>query len=272
MRHFIFSFFFITASIMAVCSCNGKAGGSRTDADSISFDSIKVDTTLSLTDDTAGPRCHIRLGLTYAKGENADFINDSLLRSGILSPDFLSITGKYINVNEAVDSFVTKYLSDYKSFYGDLYKADKSNSSSYNCEYILSSGISQDNADYYTYQANVYSYMGGAHGSSITIVRNIDVKTGKIATLKELFVPGYERNLNEVIVKTLCDKYGAKDLKSLSAETTIFDGIDVYASDNFIIGKKSITFIYSPDEIASHATGEVRVEVSNSDIEDFFKK
>lgn len=272
MRHFVFSFIFISASIMAICSCDGKAGGSRTGADSISFDSIKVDTTLSLTEDTAGPRCHVKLCLTYAKGKNADFINDSLLRSGILSPDFLSITDKHISVDEAVDSFVTKYLSDYKAFYGELYRADKSNSTSYNCEYILSSGVSQDNADYYTYQANVYSYMGGAHGSSITVVRNIDVKTGKIVTLRDLFVPGYERSLGEEIVKTLCDEHGAKDLKSLSAKTTIFDGIDVYASDNFIIGKKSMTFIYSPDEIASHVTGEVRVKVDNGDIENILRK
>lgn len=48
--------------------------------------------------------------------------------------------------------------------------------------------------------------------------------------------------------------------------------MDVYASENFIIGKKSITFIYSPDEIAFHAAGEIRVEISNSDIENLFKK
>lgn len=272
MRHFIFSFLITAVSVMAICSCNGKAGGSQKGGDSLSFDSIKVDSTLSLTEDTSGPRCHIKLSLTYAKGANADFINDSLLRSGVLSPDFLSITSRHLSIQEAVDSFVTKYMADYKAFYGDLYKADKNNSSSYNCEYILSSSVSQDNPDYNTYQANVYNYMGGAHGSSITIVRNISTKTGKIVTLKDLFVPGYERGLNEAIIKALCDEHDAKDLKSLSAATTIFEGIDVYASDNFIIGKKSITFIYSPDEIASHATGEVRVEVSNSDIENLLKK
>lgn len=272
MRNSIFSFLISAISIMVICSCNGKANGSQQTSDSLVFDSVKIDSTQFLIEDTTGPRCHLKLCLTYAKGKNADLINDSLIRSGVLSPDFFSITDKHISVPEAVDSFVAKYMEDYKNFYGDLYKADKSNSASYTCEYILGSAVSQDNPDYYTYVANVYNYMGGAHGSSLAIVRNINVKNGKIVTLKDLFVPGYERGLQDAIVKALCDEHKVKDVKALAAKTTIFDGIDVYASDNFLIGKKSITFIYSPDEIACHAAGEIRVEVSNDDIKELFKK
>lgn len=272
MRRFIISSIFAVAAVTAVCSCNGKSDSTRTGSDSLTFDSIKVDTTMSLTEDTAGPRCHIKLSLTYAKGTNADMINDSIIRSGVLSPDFLSITDRHIGVSEAVDSFVTRYLSDYRKFYGELYEADKSNSPSYYCEYQVSSRINQDNPDYYTYLADVYSYMGGAHGSSFVLARNISVKNNRIVTLKDLFVPGYEKRLNAEIIKSLCDKNDVKDLAGLIKKTTIFDGIDVYASDNFIIGKKSITFIYSPDEIACHAVGEIRVEVDNDDIEELFKK
>ena len=49
-------------------------------------------------------------------------------------------------------------------------------------------------------------------------------------------------------------------------------GIDVYAPDNFIIGDDDITFIYSPDEIASHAEGEIRVEISNDDLKPLMRK
>lgn len=272
MRRFLFSACIAAVAATAVCSCNGKSAQGQNGADSLVFDSVKVDSTQFLTADTAGPRCHVKLCLTYAKGKNADNINDSLIRSGVLSPDFFSITDKRVSAPEAADSFVTKYMSDYKSFYGDLYKADRGNGASYNCEYILNSKISQDNPDYYTYEADVYNYMGGAHGSSITIIRNISVKDGKIVTLKSLFVPGFEKGLQEAIVKSLCEKNGVNDINALSAKTTIFDGIDVYVSDNFIIGKKSMTFIYSPDEIACHAAGEIRVEVSKDDIKNLFKK
>lgn len=272
MRRLIFSTCVVIWAAMMICSCKGKVSQGQGNADSISFDSIKVDTTLSLTKDTSGPRCHVKLCLTYAKGKNADFINDSIIRSGVLSPDFLSITDRHLTMSEAVDSFVSKYLNDYREFYAELYESDKNNGSSYYCEYTLSSQVTQETPNYYTYQANVYNYMGGAHGASLVIVRNINVENGRIVTLKDLFVPGYEKTLYTAIIKSLCKKYEVEDIQELNKKTTIFDGIDVYASENFIISKKGITFIYSPDEIASHAAGEIRAEISNDDIEEILKK
>lgn len=271
MRKFILYSCIAFFTISMICSCGGKSGFGNNGTDSISFDSIKKDSTVSLTEDTAGPKCHVSLSITYAKGKNADHINDSILRSGILSPDYFSITSQKITVAQAVDSFIKKYLSDYKKDYGELYRADKSHGASYNCEYIVSTNILQESEKYYTYIANIYSYGGGAHGSSIVVAKNIDANTGKIVSLKDLFVPGYEHELNDIIVKKLCEKFDAKDIKELN-DKTVFLGIDVYAPDNFIIGKDKVTFIYSPDEIAYHAAGEIRVVINNSELERIFKK
>lgn len=271
MRKFMFLSVTLSLITLIICSCNGNSGSSKNSSDSISFDSIKLDSTVSLTEDTAGPRCHVELCITYAKGKNAEQINDSIIRSGILSPDYFSITSQKITIPQAVDSFVTRYLSEYKKDYGELYKSDKEHSASYNCEYIVNTNVEQQSDKYYTYIANIYNYGGGAHGSSITIIKNIDAETGKIVTLKDLFVPGYEHELNQLIIKDLCKQFNAKDLKDLN-DKTVFMGMDVYASENFIIGKKSITFVYSPDEIAYHAAGEIRVEISNSDLKDLLKK
>lgn len=271
MRRFIFLSGLLSLVLSVICSCNGKPGAGASASDSITFDSIKTDSTLFLTEDTAGPRCHVSLSLIYAKGKNADNINDSIIRSGVLCPDYFSITSQKITVPQAADSFVTRYLSEYKRDYAELYKADKEHGASYNCEYFVHTQVLQENDNYYTYLANIYNYGGGAHGNSIVVAKNIDAKTGKIVTLKDLFVPGYEHGLNQLIIKKLCEKFEAKDLKELN-EKTVFLGIDVYPSENFIIGKKSITFIYSPDEIAFHAAGEIRVEISNSDLEHMLKK
>lgn len=254
-----------------ICSCGGATGSGNSASDSIKFDSVKMDSTVFLTEDTAGPRCHVSLCLTYAKGKNAENINDSVIRSGILCPDYFSITTKKISPSEAVDSFVNRYLSDYKNDYGELYKADKAHTSSYNCEYIVKTYVKQDAENYYTYIANVYSYGGGAHGNSVVITKNIDVKSGKIVALKDIFVPGYEPELNELIVNNLCKMYKVNNIKELN-EKTIFMGIDVYPSDNFIIGDKDITFIYAPDEIACHAAGEIRVKIDNSELENLLKR
>lgn len=272
MRKFIFLSVALSLTLFTICSCNGKSGSSKSHSDSISFDSIKTDSTVFLlSEDTAGPRCHVSLCITYAKGKNADYINDSIIRSGILSPDYFSLTSQEITIPQAVDSFVTRYLGEYKKDYGELYKADKEHGASYNCEYIVSTQVAQETDKYYTYVANIYNYGGGAHGNSITIIKNINAETGKIVMLKDIFVPGYEHELNRLIIKGLCAQFDAEDLKGLN-EKAVFMNMDVYPSENFIIGKKSVTFVYSPDEIAYHAAGEIRVEISNSELENLFKK
>lgn len=271
MRRLIISVCLVFSVVSIIFSCGRLSNSNNEGNDSIMFDSIKMDSIVFLTEDTTGPRCHISLCLTYAKGKNSDYINDSVIRSGILCPDYFSITEKRISVSEAADSFITKYFNDYKNDYGSLYVADKEHKNSYNCEYIVRTHISQDAKDYYTYIANIYSYGGGAYGNSYVITKNIDKRNGKIALLKDIFVPGYEIELNDLIVKNLCKKYNIKDIYELNGKS-IFKGIDVYPSDNFIINNNSITFIYAPDEIAYHELGEIRVDVNNSDLENLLKK
>ena len=65
-------------ALLAVFSCGGNSGNGNNGKDSITFDSIKVDSTLSLGDEEGAPSCHVSLCLTYAKGKNAGFINDSI--------------------------------------------------------------------------------------------------------------------------------------------------------------------------------------------------
>lgn len=271
MRNFVFSSSILFFTALIICSCGKNGSSSTKESDSIYFDSIKVDTTVFLNEDTSGPRCQLALCITYAKGKKADYINDTLIRSGILSPDYFSITPQKTTIEEAVKSFVSRYINEYKRDYGDLYKADKSNANAYNCEYFVKTNVMQESTDYFAYVAEVYMYGGGAHGMSVTIVKNIDVNTGKIVSLKDIFVPGYEQRLNELIIENLCKQFDAKNISELN-EKTVFMNMDVYPSENFIIGKNGITFVYSTDEIAYHAAGEIRVEIENSELEDLFKK
>ena len=61
----------LLAAAMFTASCGGNAGKSGEANDSLTFDSIKVDSTLSLTEDTAGPICLDSGCLTYQKVKNA---------------------------------------------------------------------------------------------------------------------------------------------------------------------------------------------------------
>ncbi len=235
----------------------------------LSFDSIKADTTVFLGTDTLSPRCHVSLSITYAKGENSDYINDSIIRSGVLSPDYFSLNDEKLPIQQIVDSFISRYVSEYKTDYGEIYKVDKT-SQSLNSEYIVKTSVSPKTDNYITYTADVYMYGGGAHGNSLVIAKNIDTKTGKIVSLDDILSNGYEEKLSELILNKICKEYKAKNLEDLK-QKGFFMGTDPYPSDNFIISKKGITFIYSPDEIAPHAVGEIRIFIDKDDIKSLLK-
>ena len=82
----------IVIAIVTVAGC--KSNGNRTTgADGIAFDSIVIDSTFRLGGTPDAPACEVSLSLLYAKGEKADIINDTLLRSGIMIPEYFSLSG-----------------------------------------------------------------------------------------------------------------------------------------------------------------------------------
>ena len=271
MRKLLLHIIFAAAVIITSGSCRGTAGISPTSEDSLQFDSINVDTLYRLSEDTAGPRCHVKICLAYAKGKNAQAINDSIISSRIFIDEYFNNGNKTFSVKEAVDTFTTHYIEQYREDYAELYKADKNWGAWYNCEYEVNTGITRPNGAYYLYTATIYAYNGGAHGSSFTVIKNINAQTGKVMTLKDIFVPGYEKQLNRLIAEKLCEMNEVKTLQELR-DKTVFLGVEVYPSANFILGEKDIVFVYSPDEIACHAMGEIRVKISNKELDNLFKR
>lgn len=259
--------------ILTLTGCGGDRNSRTAKIDGIEFDSIVADTTIRLVkDDAQSPTCHIRLNIQYAKGsKEAEAINNTLIHSGLLVPDYLALGKESMSMKHAVDSFISRFASDYLNDYAPLYRQDKNHSTSYNCEYIVNSSTRNGRDDVLCFVADTYMFGGGAHGSQQTIVRNIDTKTGKMIALEDVFVPGFEQGLCDKIVEQMCKKFDADDLEGLR-EQVIFEGIDPYPTDNFILGKDEITFIYVEDEIAPHAVGEISISLPYSDLKDLMKR
>ncbi len=254
--------------MLCACESNGKQGkGSGND--SLAFDSIVVDTTANLTDKSDSPVCDIKIALTYAKGLNANTINQALLKSEILVPDYLNGMENTADMAAVVDTFVTRFVADYKKTNTPLYAADH-DPHAHGSEYIVKSKIEEGRDGIMVYTADVYQYAGGAHGSSQTIVNNIDVKKGCVVTLKDLLVPGGETKLKDMIVQKMMKTENVDDFKALQ-DKGYFMEMEAYVPDNFILDKKEITFIYNADEIAPHALGTIRVTFPYSDLEKIMK-
>jgi len=101
-------------------------------------------------------------------------------------------------------------------------------------------------------------------------VRNIDVTSGKVLQLQDVFVPGYEPTLKELLLKKVGERFNADGLDELNKKDIFSDG-HVYVPDNFAIDDDSFTFIYCEDEIAPHAVGEISVTLSRSELSRILK-
>lgn len=96
------------------------------------------------------------------------------------------------------------------------------------------------------------------------------MKTGELITLSDLFIEGYEESVKEIIFEKLqrCLKNNRTGFHK--QEGSLTDG-DIYITDNYVIGKNKITFIYCEDEIAPHECGEMRVDLSKSELKKYLK-
>jgi len=269
MKKLLYHLFTATA-LWGLIACGGKDVKEGGEAD-LAFDSIIKDTTVSLTNEISSPKAEIHLNIKYATGKNATVVNDTLLRSGILTPDYLANCQAKQGVSQALDSFLIKYIADYRNDLGRLYAMDKEHSTSYNIQYSCNTDVHSGRKDIFNYIAEVYSYAGGAHGISMTIAKNIQKETGKILKLSDVFVPGYEQTLNDLIVEKFLKKFDVKNLKELQ-EKGVFVDMEPYVSENFIIKDDEISFIYCDTEIAPHAMGEITVEIDDKDLKQILKK
>jgi len=47
--------------------------------------------------------------------------------------------------------------------------------------------------------------------------------------------------------------------------------MDMFATENFILGSDGVTFIYNPYEIAPYAAGVIELTISNDDLKPIWK-
>ena len=254
----------LVALLLMLGACGKKQGIVRVAGYEI--DSVVIDTTVALTSSEGAPTCQLSLHLHYLKDDKAQGLNDTLLRAGILLPDYFSLSNEKLTVKELADSFVGRYLEEYLTEYALLYRADQEHASAYNVEYRVHTRFQESSSGILTNIADIYSYGGGAHGIKQTLALNIDTDKGTIIRLGDLFKEGTEAQLKEKIVEQMARQRDAESLEGLQGQGIFTDG-EVYVSENFILTKDDITFIYGEDEIAPHDVGAIHVQIDKDDIQ-----
>lgn len=140
----------------------------------------------------------------------------------------------------------------------------------FNTYYILNSkaGVGRDGC--ICYEVDYETYNGGAHPSNIISCINMDAKSGKEITLQDVFADGTEEVLTERLTERLAQQNGVKGIAGLQEiDYLIFS--DMYITNNFILGKDSIYFLYNNYEIAPYYKGRSRLGFKYDELKDLLK-
>ncbi|MBR6979163.1 MAG: DUF3298 domain-containing protein [Prevotella sp.] len=257
----------LLALCMALGSCRHKPTMQEM---GVVLDTLKAENHIALLEDSAGsPQCYVIVELITFGNKEYSSINDSLLRSGILSPDYLSLSDIHMTPQAAVDSFIQRYTSDYREIFTGIF-SDEGDTEAATIGYTITTSIEEGKDSILTYKAFI-SNRQGAITTEYTHCLNIDLGRKRILGLSDVFVPGSEKGLQEAITSQLMKQTRCKTPEDLRT-AGFFVNSEAYAPNNFILGDKTITFVYVAGEIADRSKGEIQVEVKYSDIRNLLKR
>ena len=243
-------------------ACGSEEGGP------IIFKSVTADKVVKLSNDEQSPSCTVHLQLQTATDENgyrAEVVNKIILERLLDMKD--------ISIQEAVDSFASSYTSSYIRNFLPLYnqdRADESKRSWYEYHYVITSETQGGREETTVYIAEIDYYEGGAHGINQRQIFNFINDTGVLIGLEDIFVPGYEDQLNEILLQALCEKVGVEDIHRLHENGYLFS-MDMFPAKNFILNNETITFIYNPYEIASYDKGSTELTLPLEDLKNILR-
>lgn len=248
--------------LLTLTGCHGV------DEDSVVFETITADKTVTLSNEDNSPRCMVHLSMeeaTEANGHKGELINAAVMKR--------LLDREEETMELAAEVFADNYTRSYKETMLPLYnqdRADTTKRSWYQYHYIIDTSTQKGSKGTIVYLATIDYYEGGAHGINQQIVMNFEASTGRQLTLADIFASGYEQPLKNVLLKALKAKTGCNSLNDLHNMGYLYS-MDMFPSENFILSDETITFVYNPYEIAPYAMGSTELIIPYGDVENILK-
>ena len=131
----------------------------------------------------------------------------------------------------------------------------------------LGGAFQQKYKNYMNYLVSYYSFRGGAHG--IQTLSNIvfDSKTGLQVREQDLFAPGYEEPVAQLLrleVKSSMEQEDPELMQLVNLE-------EVRPNGNFSVDKDGIEWLFQPYEVGPYALGIVSATLSWEELTPFLK-
>lgn len=256
--------------LLAACgffySCGNIANKST---GKLRFDSIQINQTTHLFNDTVKPACNLVVNFAYASHSVDSLLKDSLntfFLSACFGENYLAQTPE-----KAIKQYAEKYAANYRTDLEPMYKQDEQEDLEntyawYSYYRNLESHVQWCTDDLLVYRIYYHEYTGGAHGNYMTSFLNINLNTLIPVHLDELFVEDYKEPLTELLWQQLMadnDVSSCQEIEDLGYGSTG----ELEPTENFYLTSKDITFYYNIYEIAPYVMGPTQITLPFASIQ-----
>ena len=118
------------------------------------------------------------------------------------------------------------------------------------------------------YLLSYYTFRGGAHGIQTVSQLVFDKKTGELVTESDLFAPGYEEPVAQLMrasVQAEMEAEAPELLELVEMELVVPNG-------NFSVGEGGVQWIFQPYEVGPYALGIVMASVSWEELQPYLNQ
>lgn len=244
--------FYSCVLVLLLCACSR-------DSETITFETVAVNKTVALSNDSIPPTCSVNIHLEQAtpeSGRAGEIVNATVANRLLNRGDD--------GIQQAAEAFAEEYTSNYIKTLLPLYNQDREDPRKhawYHYHYIINSHTQTGSKGTVVYLADINYRQGGNHVVNQQVVMNFEASTGRLLTTKDIFVDGYETLLKKILLKALKENTGLKTLKALRRKGYL-KGMDIFVPENFILSSDAITFIYNPDEIGPYNLGSTELTIA----------
>lgn len=268
MKKGIFIIFATLALTFAGCNSNTSQkakDNNGKDCEVTTFELLRIKKTFNIdTISAESPRLDIDISLMVPQNTDSDIAKN--ISKGIA---YTAFGYEGIAAEEAADSIVNNLVSDYYELRNNYINEKGANPDApwFNNYYMLNSNVKEGVEGVICYEVFYEIYSGGVHPSSAISYVNFEERTGKEITLQDIFKENSDNALIEKLTTELCKKHNVNTIAELQ-DLGYLTMNEMFITNNFLLEKDSIIFLYNQYEIAPYALGRSRIAISYDEIKD----
>ena len=239
----------------------------------IEFDSIQVEKTYHVDNDSTRPSCNLKINFVYPSDYEDKAILDSLQQLfvfGLLNDD----TYGYYSPKEALNKYEKDYVENYKRdveiFFDE--KLEQEESDKYFSYYeTIRNEIKYNQNNILSFQVIQTNYKGGTDSYEFYRNYSIDLMTGQRIMENDIFDSGFESELSSMFKSHLLESNKVKSIPEL--ENLGYFGIDeIIPNGNILLDKNGVTYTFNKGEYSAYKLDPIHIFIPYKDISFLIKE